>query len=122
MTLPWLVCTAQPVAYFCAHYCVCTACLLHIITLQGSFLERDSDIFTSHFPEFSSFVNTFNTNDIDIYGLYFAHSVFSHLKNCLCSKNCARCNNLISRYIAYIHYTLGFLPSLPFPVHNKLGF
>jgi hypothetical protein len=44
MTLPWLVCTAQSVSYFRAHYCVCTACLLHIMSLQGSFLARDSDI------------------------------------------------------------------------------
>jgi hypothetical protein len=120
MTLPWLVCTSQPVAYFRAHYCVCTACLLHIMSLQGSFLACDSDIFNSHFPEFSSFVNSFNTNDIDIYGLYFAYSEISHLKYCLCSKNCATCNNLFSRYIAYIHATLGFLPSLSFPVHNNL--
>jgi hypothetical protein len=89
--------------------------LLHIISLQGSLLSHDSEIFYLKLPKFSSFVYTFNSNDF--FGLYFAYSKFFHLKNCLCSKKCATCNNLISRYIAHIHSTLGFLPSLPFPVY-----
>jgi hypothetical protein len=50
--LSTLACTVQLFSYFRAHFCVCTACLLHIISLQDSFLAHDNctDL---KFPEFS---------------------------------------------------------------------
>jgi hypothetical protein len=146
-TLFALACTVQLFSYFCAHFCVCTTCLLHIISLQDSFLACDSctelkipefsgsndidlcnllvnDPLNSNsvltFADLSGFTdvnhNNFNnlSNDvINIFGLNFAYSEFSHLITCFSKNNCATCTALISNYFTYVNSHVGFLPLFP---------
>jgi hypothetical protein len=65
--------------------------------------------------------NNFSDDVINIFGLNFAYSEFSHLNNCYSKTNCATCTTLISNYFTYVHSNLGFLPLFAFPVSTSIS-